>query len=453
MISQNWAPQFGAGTFTWDNATTAAWSPSSGGPYSNNWTAGADAVFEGNGGTVTVAQNITSANSLNFNTDWTTLGKTTAGYQWIPTYTLKGSGSGAITLTGDAVITAGAGTDSTTGNAGGGTSLISCPISGSNGMYKAGAGFLILTGANNYSGGTTVGGGTLMLGYGGSASPLSGGTSGAIQGNVVNLANLAFNYSSAAPTSVSTFTGNISGTGSVDILGSGTTTFTSNNTYAGITTVHAGSTLQIGNGSSTGSITGDVVNNGNLVFNHSDKVTYNGVIHDGNTFFPTTPGGNGYSYLYNNEVAQRGALTQAGSGTLILTNAQSNYSGVTNVESGALQLDGASPTMNVLTNAGGVNIRGGMLILDYTSGSDPASLVASLLTAEAASHFQTGQIRDTALPAGETLTWADSPTINGQTYTNEVVVMITPVPEPSTLALLGIGAVSLIAYAWRRCRS
>jgi hypothetical protein len=93
-----------------------------------------------------------------------------------------------------------------------------------------------------------------------------------------------------------------------------------------------------------------------------------------------------------------------------------------------------------------------MLILDYTSGSDPASLVASLLTAEAASHFQTGQIRDTALPAGGMLTWADSPTIDGHTYGNEVVIMVA-VPEPSTLLLLGIGAVSFLAYAWRWRRS
>ena len=439
LISQNWAPTYGAGTFTWDNSTTSAWSATSGGGYGSKWTSGADAVFEGNGGTVTVAQTITSVNSLNFNTDWRTLGSTAAGYQWIPTYTLNGPG--ASTLTGDAVITAWAGTDSSTPNAGGGTSLISCPISGTNGMYKAGAGFLILTGASNYAGGTTVGGGTLQIG--------NGGTTGSIQGDVTNLANLAFNRSDTV-----TFGGNISGTGSVDILG-GTgskTIFTANNTYGGITTIHAGSTLQIGNGGSSGAIAGDVVNNGNLVFNHSDTVTYGGVIHDGNTFFPTTPGGNGYSYLYNNEVAQHGTLTQAGSGTLILTNSQSNYSGVTNVESGVLQLDGASPTMNVLTNAGGVNITGGMLILDYTSGSDPASLVASLLTAEAASHFQTGQIRDTALPAGGMLTWADSPTIDGHTYGNEVVIMVA-VPEPSTLLLLGIGAVSFLAYAWRWRRS
>jgi len=380
MISQNWAPTYAAGTFNWDNSTTAAWSPSSGGPYSNNWTAGADAVFEGNGGTVTVSQNITSVNSLNFNTDWRTLGSTAAGYQWTPTYTL--GGPGAITLTGDAVITVGAGTDATTSprNVGGGTALISCPISGSAGMYKAGAGFLILTGASNYSGGTTVGGGTLMLGYGGSASPLSGGTTGTIQGNVVNLANLAFNYSSAASSAVTTFGGNISGTGSVDILGTGTTTFTSNNTYTGITTVHAGSTLQIGNGSTAtaGAIVGDVVNNGTLIFNRAASVSYSGIIYDGSTFFPSAPGANGYSYLYGGEVAQPGNLTQAGPGGLTLDNSQMRYTGTTTVAGGALEITNASSSMAVLTTTK-VSMGSGFLVLDYSANlSNESALVSAV---------------------------------------------------------------------------
>src|SRR5208283_4435526 len=115
-----------------------------------------------------------------------------------------------------------------------GTNTIACTLAGSAGMYKAGGGTLVLTGTNSYTGGTTVGAGTLQIG--------NGGTAGSILGDVSNLANLAFNFSNTF-----TFGGNISGTGSVDILGNGTTVFTGTNTYGGITTIHAG-TLQIGGG-------------------------------------------------------------------------------------------------------------------------------------------------------------------------------------------------------------
>ena len=461
MISQNWAPAYAnasaangsPGTIVWDNATTAAWAPSTGGPYTNNWTAGADAVFEGNGGTVTVGNasspSITSVNSLNFNTDWTTLGTTlgntaagtAAGYQWIPTYTLNGfNGTSAITLTGDAVITVGAGTDATTSprNVGGGTALISCPISGSAGMYKAGAGFLILTGASNYSGGTTVGGGTLMLGYGGSASPLSGGTTGTIQGNVLNLANLAFNYSSAASSAVTTFGGNISGTGSVDILGTGTTTFTSNNTYTGITTIHAGSALQIGNGSTAtaGAIVGDVVDNGTLIFNRAVSVSYSGIIYDGSTFFPSTAGANPYSSLYANyngvnsnnaEVAHPGNLIQAGTAGLTLDDSQMKYTGTTTVSAGGggLKITSASPSMAVL-NTTKTNVNG-FLVLDYSANTaNEISLVTQVVTDlhigynGGSGSFQSGhgyQIYSTSATATQGLGWVDNAT------THQVTVM------------------------------
>ena len=34
-------------------------------------------------------------------------------------------------------------------------------------------------------------------------------------------------------------------------------------------------------------------------------------------------------------------------------------------------------------------------------------------------------------------------------YSNNRIEEFAPVPEPSTLALLGVGAISLLAYAWR----
>lgn len=49
------------------------------------------------------------------------------------------------------------------------------------------------------------------------------------------------------------------------------------NTYSGGTTISAG-TLQIGNGGTTGKITGDVTDNGALVFSRSDAYTFGGLI-------------------------------------------------------------------------------------------------------------------------------------------------------------------------------
>jgi autotransporter-associated beta strand protein len=60
-------------------------------------------------------------------------------------------------------------------------------------------------------------------------------------------------------------------------LGSGTLVLTGTNTYSGGTTISAG-TLQIGNGGTTGSITGNVTDNGTLAFNRSDAMTFGGVI-------------------------------------------------------------------------------------------------------------------------------------------------------------------------------
>jgi outer membrane autotransporter protein len=111
-------------------------------------------------------------------------------------------------------------------------------ISGVGAVEKTGAGTTILTGANTYSGGTTITQGTLQLG--------AGGTSGSIVGNVANNGTLAFNRSDLI-----TFAGIISGTGAVTQDGSGTTVLTSVNTYTGATSVTAG-TLAVGNAANPG---------------------------------------------------------------------------------------------------------------------------------------------------------------------------------------------------------
>ena len=67
-------------------------------------------------------------------------------------------------------------------------------------------------------------------------------------------------------------------TTAVNFTGPGTTVLTAANTYTGGTTIGAGSTVQIGNGTVDGSILGNVTNSGSLVFEPSDTVSYNGVI-------------------------------------------------------------------------------------------------------------------------------------------------------------------------------
>ncbi|MBZ9966932.1 autotransporter-associated beta strand repeat-containing protein [Mesorhizobium sp. BR1-1-2] len=181
-------------------------------------------------------------------------------------------------------------------------------ISGSGAVRQISGGTTILTGDNTYSGGTTIARGTLQIG--------NGGVTGSILGNVVNNGVLAFNRSDAV-----TFAGDISGTGAVQQIGSGTTILAGSNTYAGGTTI-SGRTLQLGDGGVIGSITGNVSNDGVLALNRSDVVTFGG------------------------DISGSGAVQQIGQGTTILTGANS-YSGGTTISGGTLQIGEGGATGSI----------------------------------------------------------------------------------------------------------
>ncbi|MFK4808570.1 autotransporter outer membrane beta-barrel domain-containing protein, partial [Devosia sp. ZW T5_3] len=101
-------------------------------------------------------------------------------------------------------------------------------MTGAGSLTKDGLGTLTLTGANSYSGGTTITAGTLQLG--------NGGTSGSIVGNVANSGVLAFNRSDAV-----TFGGTIAGTGGVWQVGTGQTTLTADSSgLSGVSRVYDG---------------------------------------------------------------------------------------------------------------------------------------------------------------------------------------------------------------------
>ena len=179
-------------------------------------------------------------------------------------------------------------------------------IDGTGVLIKTDAGSLVLTADNTYGGVTTISGGTLQLG--------DGGTSGRIVGDIVDNASLVFNRTDSF-----ILPGAISGTGTVTQLGGGTTILTGDSTYSGGTTIAAG-TLQLGNGGTSGSIEGNVLNNGTLAFDRLDTLTFDG------------------------EISGSGAVEQIGSGTTVLTGANT-YSGATNVNAGTLQA-GATNTFS-----------------------------------------------------------------------------------------------------------
>ncbi len=236
------------------------------------------------------------------------------------------------------------------------SSTFSNDISGVGGLIKAGAGTLTLIGANTYAGGTTINGGTLQIG--------NGGTTGSIIGNVVDNGTLAFKRSDTV-----VFDGAISGTGSLTQAGTGTLILTATNTYTGGTLISAG-TLQVGNGGTTGSIVGNVVDNGVLAFNRSDSFTFAG------------------------SISGTGSLVKAGAGTLTLTG-NNSYTGLTSVTGGLLSVNGAFASTLAIGASGtlrGTGTLTGPLVVAgrLAPGNSPGTLtVAGPVTLTSTSTFQT----------------------------------------------------------------
>jgi autotransporter-associated beta strand protein len=103
-------------------------------------------------------------------------------------------------------------------------------MTGSGSLVKSGAGVVTLSGANSYSGGTLVSAGDLV------------GTTTSLQGAITNNAAVTFNQAADG-----TYAGTMSGTGSLTKSGAGSVTLTAANSYAGGTTVNAGTLVAADN--------------------------------------------------------------------------------------------------------------------------------------------------------------------------------------------------------------
>src|SRR5271166_5231858 len=255
-------------------------------------------------------------------------------------------GTGLLTFNGGTLeaLAAGGGLVSSkpiTLNAGGGTfladtgttSILSGAIGGVGAWTKTGPGTLTLSAANTYSGGTNLNGGILAVNSDGSlgTGPLSfnGGTLAA-GGGLVSSKAITLNAGGgtflADTGTTSILSGAIGGVGGGAKAGTGALVLTGANTYGGGTTISAG-TLQIGNGGTTGSITGKVIDNGVLAFNRSDSVTFSGVI------------------------SGAGSLVKQGAGSLTLPE-KNTYTGATIINAGSLIVDGSIASQQTFVNAG-----------------------------------------------------------------------------------------------------
>ncbi len=188
------------------------------------------AIFVQNGGTLSVTGTLTLSDN--------TVAGGTGGISRAGAGGISGTAGGNGGAAGAGLFLAGNGTLNLS-SAAGETQTISDAITdqtglggtganaGSWALVKAGAGTLTLTGANSYTGGTTVSGGVLR----GNATSLKGG--------IVNNASVVFDQ-----TANGTYAGIMSGTGALTVTG-GKLSLTGANTYTGITSVTGNGTLDI----------------------------------------------------------------------------------------------------------------------------------------------------------------------------------------------------------------
>lgn len=420
-----------------DNWSTDATNPD--GRFNAPFSDGSFAVFGGEKGTVSVDNSLgeVRVSGMQFATD---------GYV---------INNGVITThTADTIIRVGDGSAEGANY----TATINSVIAGSGGIDKTDAGTLLLTADNTYSGGTTVSGGTLQvakdasLGQTGTGITLNGGTLryGAAFDTTRNLTVAANGGTLDTNGNNVSLLGAASGSGALTKAGEGTLTLTQDSTYTGGTTISKGN-LQLGNGGNTGSVVGNIVDNGVLQINRANTLALDG------------------------DISGSGQLWQQGSGTTILSGA-SSYKGITLVERGTLQAQGtnrfsaasnhivssgatldtggSNQTVNSLVNQGTVNLRGGDVGSTLTVNGDYVGLngVVKIAAQQHSPGVADHLVINGGTATGKTLLDIDVSQLGEQT-TGDGILVVDAVNGATTTAqstkdAFTIGADHLEAGAW-----
>ncbi|EBD9907933.1 fibronectin-binding autotransporter adhesin ShdA [Salmonella enterica] len=246
-------------------------------------------------------------------------------------------------------------------------------VTGEGQIVKSGSDELIVTGDNNYSGGTTISGGTLTADHADSLGSGDIDNSGVLKVGEGELENI------------------LSGSGSLVKTGTGELTLSGDNTYSGGTTI-TGGTLTADHADSLGS--GDIDNSGVLKVGEGDlenTLSGSGSLVKTGTGELTLSGGNDYS----------GGTTIIG-GTLTADHADSLGTGAV-ANSGVLQV-GEGELENTLSGSGSLVKTGtGELTLSCdNSYSGGTTIIGGTLTADHADSLGTGAVANSGvLQVGE----------------------------------------------------
>jgi autotransporter-associated beta strand protein/YVTN family beta-propeller protein len=267
------------------------------------------------------------------------------------------SSSRAVTLN------AGGGTFDTNGN----NAILSGIIGGTGGLTKSGTGTLTLSGANTYSGGTTVNAGTLQAGAANVFGNNSAMTvaSGAVLdlnsfnqtlGSLAGASNVTLGtatLTAGGDNTSTTFSGVISGAGSLVKSGTGTLTLSGSNTYSGATAINAG-TLRAGAANAFSSNSASTVAAGATLDFNGFNQTLGSLAGTGNMALGAatlTIGGDNTDTTFSGVTSGTGSLIKNGTGKTILSGTNT-YTGDTQINGGILSVNG-STTSNALVNSGG----------------------------------------------------------------------------------------------------
>jgi autotransporter-associated beta strand protein len=282
------------------------------------------------------------------------------------------------------------------------------------GLAKSGSGTLVLAAANTYSGTTTVSGGTLQIG--------NGGTAGSIAGNVAlsNTAALVFNRSNDL-----TYAGAISGTGSLTKSGAGALTLSGTSTLAtgAAITINGGalvtlSSNSLNSGAATFAFTidsGTLANSGTSTSGISNKLASLSIGSGGATIrsdarFDSTAVYSGTSATAS---LTYGTMSGTVSNVFMIIGGSNTYAGGTRIETGVdLVVDNNSAFGTGTLELAGARIR------SRQQGTSPPRTLANAVTISADTMFFGGS-------ADPNLTFTGATTLSGGTRMLQVDSLIT----------------------------